>query len=62
MTQVYFLIVFLLLARAVVYCSKKYCILTDTSTAQKRRYGWSSVQRAWWIVIILASFDLTRAS
>jgi hypothetical protein len=52
----YFWIILIALAFMVGYCDKKYCMLKDISTANRRPYSWSRVQLAWWTVIVLASF------
>lgn len=54
--QLIFWLAFAVLGIAVAYCSKKYCMLKDNSTAVKQPYSWSRVQLAWWTVIILSSF------
>lgn len=54
--QIIFWLAFAVLGISVAYCSKKYCMLKDNSTALKRPYSWSRVQLAWWTVIILSSF------
>lgn len=54
--QIIFWLAFAVLGISVAYCSKKYCMLKDSSTAVKQPYSWSRVQLAWWTVIILSSF------
>lgn len=54
--QIIFWIAFAVLGLGVAYCSRKYCMLKDNSTAVKQPYSWSRVQLAWWTVIILSSF------
>lgn len=54
--QIIFWLAFAVLGISVAYCSKKYYMLKDNSTALKRPYSWSRVQLAWWTVIILSSF------
>lgn len=54
--QITFWLAFAVLGIAVAYCSYKYCMLKDNSTAVKQPYSWSRVQLAWWTVIILSAF------
>ena len=54
--QIIFWITFAVLGLAVSYCSRKYCMLKDNSSAIKQPYSWSRVQLAWWTVIILSAF------
>lgn len=54
--QIIFWLAFAVLGISVAYCSRKYCMLKDNSTALKQPFSWSRVQLAWWTVIILTSF------
>ena len=54
--QFCFILVFVLLAIIMIVLDRKYGILRDISTANKKPYSYSRVQLAWWTVIVLASF------
>jgi hypothetical protein len=54
--QIIFWLAFAVLGIAVGYCSYKYCMLKDNSSAVKQPYSWSRVQLAWWTIIILSAF------
>jgi hypothetical protein len=59
---VYFWIAFVGLLLIVIYFDRKYSLLRDLSTADKKPYSFSRVQLAWWSVIVLASIISIVAS
>jgi len=54
--QLTFWIFFIVLLFIVLLFDRKYNMLKDISTANKKPYSFSRVQLAWWTVIILSSF------
>ncbi|NOU19998.1 MAG: hypothetical protein HOO91_20765 [Bacteroidales bacterium] len=56
MNQLIFFLTLIVLLLLIIYLDKKYKLLRDISTSEKKPFSYSRVQLAWWTWIIITAF------